>query len=87
MSNDVLAVMDALKIQQADFMGYSMGAWLLGHHPGRLRIGKFNPHIRRCWQIPSGGCGCGVWHGSWWARVMVGAGNAVSLLRPMGSKP
>lgn len=40
MSNDVLAVMDALNIETCDFMGYSMGAfmgaWLLGHHPQRF---------------------------------------------------
>jgi len=41
MSDDVLAVMDVLNIPQADFMGYSMGAfmgaYLLGHHPHRFR--------------------------------------------------
>ena len=41
MSNDVLAVMDTLDIEQADYLGYSMGAfmgaWLLGHHPQRFR--------------------------------------------------
>ncbi len=40
MSRDVLAVMDALEIDQADFMGYSMGAFmgtfLLSHHPQRF---------------------------------------------------
>lgn len=40
MSQDVLAVMDALQIARADFMGYSMGAfmgaYLLGHHPQRF---------------------------------------------------
>ncbi len=40
MSNDVIAVMDALNIRQADYMGYSMGAfmgaYLLAHHPGRF---------------------------------------------------
>ena len=40
MSRDVLAVMDALAIEQADFMGYSMGAfigaYLLGHHAERF---------------------------------------------------
>ncbi len=40
MANDVLAVMDYLDIPQADFLGYSMGAFmgahLLGHNPSRL---------------------------------------------------
>jgi pimeloyl-ACP methyl ester carboxylesterase len=36
MSHDVLIVMDVLKITKADFMGYSMGAYLLGHHPERF---------------------------------------------------
>lgn len=40
MSNDVIAVMDALDIKRADYMGYSMGAfmgaWLLGHRTDRL---------------------------------------------------
>lgn len=40
MSTDVLAVLDALQIRTADFLGYSMGAfmgaWLAGHHPDRL---------------------------------------------------
>jgi pimeloyl-ACP methyl ester carboxylesterase len=40
MSRDVVAVMDTLKIDKADFMGYSMGsfmgAYLLGHHPDRF---------------------------------------------------
>ncbi len=40
MSRDVLVVMDTLKIDKADFMGYSMGsfmgAYLLGHHPDRF---------------------------------------------------
>lgn len=40
MSQDVLAVLDDLGIEQCDFMGYSMGAfigaWLLGHHPDRF---------------------------------------------------
>jgi pimeloyl-ACP methyl ester carboxylesterase len=40
MSRDVLAVLDAHKIEQSDFMGYSMGsfmgAYLLGHHPERF---------------------------------------------------
>ena len=40
MSQDVVAVMDALKIHKADFMGYSMGsfmgAYLLGHNPERF---------------------------------------------------
>jgi len=40
MSQDVLAVMDALCIERCDFMGYSMGAfmgaYLLGHHPERF---------------------------------------------------
>ncbi len=40
MSRDVLAVMDVLELNQADYMGYSMGAfmgaWLLGHHPQRF---------------------------------------------------
>lgn len=41
MSGDVLAVMAALDIEQADFMGYSMGAfigaYLLGHHAPLFR--------------------------------------------------
>lgn len=41
MSRDVLAVLDAHGIERADFVGYSMGAfmgaWLLGHHPDRFR--------------------------------------------------
>jgi pimeloyl-ACP methyl ester carboxylesterase len=41
MARDVLAVLDALLIEQADYLGYSMGAfmgaWLLGHHPERFR--------------------------------------------------
>ncbi len=40
MPDDVLAVMDALNIQVADIMGYSMGGWitlnLLGRHPQRF---------------------------------------------------
>lgn len=40
MSHDVLAVMDHLRIEKADLMGYSMGsymgAWLLGHHADRF---------------------------------------------------
>jgi pimeloyl-ACP methyl ester carboxylesterase len=40
MSRDVLVVMDTLKIDKADFMGYSMGsfmgAYLLGHHAERF---------------------------------------------------
>lgn len=40
MSADVIAVMDDLDVQQCAFMGYSMGAfmgaWLLGHRPGRF---------------------------------------------------
>ena len=40
MSNDVIAVMDLLGYKKADFMGYSMGAfmgaYLLGHHPERF---------------------------------------------------
>lgn len=40
MSGDVLAVMDALDIGKADFLGYSkgafMGAYLLGHHGDRF---------------------------------------------------
>jgi pimeloyl-ACP methyl ester carboxylesterase len=40
MSQDVLAVMEAHGIEEADFMGYSMGsfigAYLLGHHPERF---------------------------------------------------
>lgn len=40
MSNDVLAVMDVLEIQQCGLLGYSMGsfigAYLLGHHPQRF---------------------------------------------------
>jgi pimeloyl-ACP methyl ester carboxylesterase len=40
MSRDVIAVMDALNVEKADFMGYSMGAfmgaYLLGHHPERF---------------------------------------------------
>ncbi len=40
MSRDVLVVMDTLKIERADFMGYSMGsfmgAYLLGHYPERF---------------------------------------------------
>ncbi len=40
MSRDVLAVMDQLDIAKADYMGYSMGAfigaYLLGHHGGRF---------------------------------------------------
>ena len=41
MSRDVIAVMNALAIEAADFIGYSMGAFmgasLLGSHPGRFR--------------------------------------------------
>ena len=41
MCQDVLAVMDALGVEQADYLGYSMGAFmgafLLGHHPLRFR--------------------------------------------------
>lgn len=41
MSTDVMAVMDQLKLQKVDFMGYSMGAfigaYLLGQHPERFR--------------------------------------------------
>lgn len=41
MARDVLAVLDALAVEQADFLGYSMGAfmgaWLLGHHRERFR--------------------------------------------------
>ena len=36
MSHDVLIVMDVLKITKADFMGYSTGAYLLGHHSERF---------------------------------------------------
>ena len=40
MSQDVLSVMDALGIRQADYLGYSMGAfmgaWLLGHATDRF---------------------------------------------------
>ncbi|MEM7359764.1 MAG: alpha/beta hydrolase [Pseudomonadota bacterium] len=40
MANDVLAVLDHLEIQKADFIGYSMGAFigahLLGHHSYRF---------------------------------------------------
>jgi pimeloyl-ACP methyl ester carboxylesterase len=40
MSRDVLNVMDALTVEKADFMGYSMGsfmgAYLLGHYPERF---------------------------------------------------
>ena len=40
MSGDVLAVMNELEIEQADYLGYSMGAfmgaYLLGHHPERF---------------------------------------------------
>jgi pimeloyl-ACP methyl ester carboxylesterase len=40
MSRDVLAVMDDLEIEKADYIGYSMGAfmgaWLLGHHSERF---------------------------------------------------
>jgi pimeloyl-ACP methyl ester carboxylesterase len=40
MSRDVLAVMDKLEIEKADYMGYSMGAfmgaWLLGNHADRF---------------------------------------------------
>ncbi len=40
MSQDVLAVMDELDIDRADYLGYSMGsfmgAYLLGHHPQRF---------------------------------------------------
>lgn len=40
LSADVLGVMDALSVQQADYLGYSMGAfmgaYLLGHHADRF---------------------------------------------------
>lgn len=40
MANDVLAVMDHLKLERADYLGYSMGAcmgaYLLGHHSDRF---------------------------------------------------
>lgn len=40
MSKDVIAVMDHLRIERADFVGYSLGAFvgvvLLGHEPDRL---------------------------------------------------
>lgn len=40
LSQDVLSVMDALAIEKADFIGFSMGsfigAYLLGHHPKRF---------------------------------------------------
>jgi pimeloyl-ACP methyl ester carboxylesterase len=40
MSRDVLALLDHLEIAEADYFGYSMGAfmgaWLLGHHPERF---------------------------------------------------
>ncbi len=40
MSRDVLAVMDQLEIDRCDYLGYSMGAfmgaYLLGHQPGRF---------------------------------------------------
>ena len=40
MSRDVIAVLDALEINECDLMGYSMGsfmgAYLLGHHPERF---------------------------------------------------
>ncbi|MEM9253894.1 MAG: alpha/beta hydrolase [Pseudomonadota bacterium] len=40
MAGDVLSVMDALKLESADFVGYSLGAfsgaWLLGHHAHRF---------------------------------------------------
>lgn len=40
MAQDVLHVMDYLRISEADFLGYSLGAfsgvWLLGHHPNRF---------------------------------------------------
>jgi pimeloyl-ACP methyl ester carboxylesterase len=41
MAGDVAALMDHLKIERADIMGYSLGsrmtAWLALRHPGRLR--------------------------------------------------
>ncbi len=40
MSRDVLALLDHLEIEKADYMGYSMGAfmgaYLLGHYPNRF---------------------------------------------------
>lgn len=40
MSRDVIAVMDSLEIERADYLGYSMGAfmgaWLAGHHGDRF---------------------------------------------------
>lgn len=40
MSHDVIAVMDHLGVARADYMGYSLGAfigaYLLGHHPDRF---------------------------------------------------
>jgi pimeloyl-ACP methyl ester carboxylesterase len=40
MAHDVLAVMDHLEIERADFVGHSLGAFsgvhLLGHHPDRF---------------------------------------------------
>jgi pimeloyl-ACP methyl ester carboxylesterase len=36
MARDFLNLMDDFGISKADFMGYSMGAYLLGHHSGRF---------------------------------------------------